>query len=61
MDKVFQIDNKKVMYSFIAFSLLLHGAFLVSKAPKFSIADSSSQSSNEQIVKIKFILKSWFI
>lgn len=55
MYKVFQLDNKKVMYIFIAASVLIHFCFLVSKAPDFSIAKALSNSAGSEVVKIKLL------
>jgi protein TonB len=55
MDKVFQLDNKKMVYIFIGASVLLHLCFLISKTSNFSIAKSLSQSKNNEVVRIKLI------
>ena len=55
MDKVFQIDNKKMMYVFISASVFLHLFFLISKTSNFSIANSLSKPHNEKTVRIKLL------
>lgn len=55
MDKVFQIDNKKMMYIFIIASVFIHLCVLIAKAPSLSISKALSSNENEEIVKIKLL------
>jgi protein TonB len=55
MDKVFQLDNKKMMYIFVGVSIIMHLCFLISKTSNFSIAKSLSQAQNNEVVRIKLI------
>ena len=54
MDKVFQLDNKRMIYIFVCTSILLHLCFLISKTSNFSIAKSLSQTENKT-VRIKLL------
>lgn len=54
MDKVFQLDNKKMIYIFAGASIVLHLCFLISKTSNFSIAKSLSQTENKT-VRIKLL------
>jgi TonB family protein len=54
MDKVLQLDNKKMIYIFAGASIVLHLCFLISKTSNFSIANSLSQTENKT-VRIKLL------
>lgn len=53
MDKVFQNDNRKLIYAFIALSVFMHVFFLILKSPEISFSKALSENKNEDIIRIK--------
>lgn len=52
MDKVFQMDNKKLIQLFVVVSILFHAFFLVLKSPSISISNALTDP-EEDVIRIK--------